>query len=432
MSNSILEAVTDSINDVLKDHYAEKTRIEKSARIPKQRSIRHYECSLKDAVFEVIKSAASKASSGFTLPFSVRQLYYQVRPLIQQYTNKELAYVYFTPPLVTEYEDQNGPLKGLIYEARGHLIEPHNETEVPLGTLEVARYEVPDWEYDKILYIEKEGFRQIFDAVKLGQRYDMAFMTAKGFATRAAKELLSRASNKEITILVAHDADLSGYEIARTLEAETRTCPDINIEVIDIGLTVGEALKMGLESEGVLVQKRPSWELMDKLTPEENHFLLGESSYSYGNSRAYQGKRIELNAMTTDQLVSWLEGKLKEFGLQTKVMPPEDVITEELEDAMELELDEDVEQMVSDSIKRLIGSTIADIENEVKDEIGTPDGNGHYEDLKQFLQNCPPEYWRDWITKKANELKEKHIEDKKNIVDDIVAKYFKPDGMNGN
>lgn len=419
MSNSILDAVSESISDVLKEQYAEKKRAERENRPVQPPRVRSYEWSVKDAVFKVIKEAAEKASANFTLPFSVRQLYYQVRPLIQQYTNKELNYAYFTPPLVTEYEDDYGKLPGLIYEARGHLVEPHNDVEVPLGTLEVGGYTIPDYEYDKILYIEKEGFRQIFDAVKLGQRYDMAYMTAKGFATRAAKELLDRACSKDITILVAHDADISGYEIARTLESETRTTPDIDIETIDLGLTVKEALNMGLQSEDVIIQKRPSYELLDRLSAEEKAFLLGgERSYYH---RGWEGKRVELNAMATDQLISWLEGRLKELGLQTKVLPPEDVVKNELKVTIDSKLDDDVKQMVKEAIEELLGSTIDDIEGEVREEIGAPEGSGYYEELKQFLAGYPPEYWRDWISKKATQLEGAHIKDNKALVSDFLS-----------
>ena len=66
---------------------------------------------------------------------------------------------------------------------------------------------IPDYQYDKILYIEKEGFKPILDTVHLGQRYDMAIMTSKGYAVRAAKDILARATVKEITILCAHDCD---------------------------------------------------------------------------------------------------------------------------------------------------------------------------------------------------------------------------------
>jgi len=40
--------------------------------------------------------------------------------------------------------------------------------------------------------------------------------------------------------------------------------------------------------------------------------------------RGYSGKRVELNAMTADQFVAWLERKLTEHGV-TKVVPAEDV-----------------------------------------------------------------------------------------------------------
>ena len=418
MSSSILDAVSESISDVLKEQYVEKKRAERERTVRVHPTPVHtYEWSVKRAVFKVMKQAAGKASASFTLPYTVRQLYYQVRPLIQEYTNKELNYAYFTPPLVTDYEEIYGPLQGLIYEPRGHLVEPHRDIEVPLGTVDVAGYGIPDWEYNKILYIEKEGFRQIFDAVKLGQRYDMALMTAKGFATRAAKQLLDRATTKDITVLAAHDADISGYEIARTLETETRTTRGMYIDVIDLGLTVKEALAMGLEAESVVIQKEPSYELLRRLTSEEKEFLLGTRGYY----KARQGKRVELNAMATDQLISWLEGRLKELGLQTKVLPPDEVVEKELDNTIDSKLKDDIQQMVKKAIEELLGATIADIEEEVRGEIGVPEGSGYYDELTQFLDGCPPEYWRDWISDKATELEKGHIKDSKSLVSELLS-----------
>ena len=50
-----------------------------------------------------------------------------------------------------------------------------------------------------------------------------------------------------------------------------------------------------------------------------------------------------------------------------------------------------------------------------------PEGNGYYEELKQFLDGCPPEYWRDWISDKATELEEAHIEDKKSMFSEFLS-----------
>ena len=77
--SDILDAVSDCIGNVLKEHYTEKKRAERGSRsYSRKEYIRQYTYSLKDAVFKVMKEAASKASANFTLPFSVRQLYYQV------------------------------------------------------------------------------------------------------------------------------------------------------------------------------------------------------------------------------------------------------------------------------------------------------------------------------------------------------------------
>jgi DNA topoisomerase VI subunit B len=63
--------------------------------------------SLRDAVFEVLPEAVEIVSSGGKYPFSARNLYYQVRPLLQQLDGEidELKYEYFTPPLLTEYQE---------------------------------------------------------------------------------------------------------------------------------------------------------------------------------------------------------------------------------------------------------------------------------------------------------------------------------------
>ena len=67
----------------------------------------------------------------------------------------------------------------------------------------------------------------------------------------------TRPQQEDIPILVAHDADIAGYEIARTLAEETRTFSR-RIKVLDLGLKVAEALGMGLQTEEVVVKHRPS------------------------------------------------------------------------------------------------------------------------------------------------------------------------------
>ena len=282
-SDDLKDAVGLAVADVLKEHYALRKKADKQAAAEERyerevkEAARPKQMSVKDAVFLVMPAAAAKAAGSENLPYSVRQLYYAVRPLIQEYTDKPLEYSYFTPPLVTEYEDTHGMLAGLVYDARGHLYEPHNGVEIALGTEDVENYEIPEWTYDKILYIEKEGFKPILDSVQLGQRYDMAIMTSKGYAVRAAKQLLARATTKEITILCAHDCDINGFEIARTLAQETRTSKGLKVKVLDLGLQVADALNMGLEPEKLPEAKKLPEALAARLTEIEARFLTTES-----------------------------------------------------------------------------------------------------------------------------------------------------------
>ncbi len=125
MSNSILEALTKGLWETHKGFYRWKKAQERSSSRPSYQPFRIRQVTLSEVVLGVLPEAIKRASGNGALPFSVRQLYYQVRPLIQDHTDKELDYGYFTPPLVTEYQLRHGAIPGLVYDPRGHLIEPH-------------------------------------------------------------------------------------------------------------------------------------------------------------------------------------------------------------------------------------------------------------------------------------------------------------------
>ena len=151
-----------------------------------------------------------KASAGGTLPAPARMIFYAARPLIQDITGEPLTgSKYFTQKLLTEYMEENPETAAwrVVWDARGHLVEPHTNVSLPLGTLEVATYlrdaGDPQWDdpkadmpkintygpsgcYSAILFIEKEGFNEIFEAVQLAERYDIAIMSTKGTSVTAA------------------------------------------------------------------------------------------------------------------------------------------------------------------------------------------------------------------------------------------------------
>ena len=79
-------------------------RAEQRARDEAARRQRQNEWTLKEAVFEVMPEA--KEAAGHIV--AARTLYYKVRPLVQEYTDKELDYHYFSQTLLPDYERESG------------------------------------------------------------------------------------------------------------------------------------------------------------------------------------------------------------------------------------------------------------------------------------------------------------------------------------
>ena len=411
-NEELRKAVGLTVAAVLKEHYTLRKKANKQSAAQErheQEAARPKQMSLKEAVFTILPEAIAKASEG-NFEFQDRQLYYQVRPLIAQYTNKELTFSYFSPPLLTEYEEKHGEIAGLLFDGRGHFQEPHEAIEFELGTKEVNNYEIPEWEYDKILFIEKEGFKPILDAARLGQKYDLAIMTDKGFIVRAAKKLLARATAKQITILAVHDADISGYDIARTLVEETRTSKGLVVRVIDIGLKVADALAMGLPPEPVNVKHEISSKLKPRLTPQELEF--------------FKKYRIELNAMTSGQLIDFIENNLVNLGLAKKVIPPSEILSNDIF----LKLESGLKERADAIIKETLGKALGDLDQLAVDllkQVKKPNTEGHIDELRDDMAGLPTQHWRSWAINKAEDLVDEVDEELRTAAETKIKELLK-------
>ena len=82
---------------------------------------------VKEIAWEVMETAYMKASSGGTLPAYVRQIMYAARPLILEQCDKSgFTSAYFTQTLLPAYIEEHGCDDwNVVYDARGHLYEPH-------------------------------------------------------------------------------------------------------------------------------------------------------------------------------------------------------------------------------------------------------------------------------------------------------------------
>ena len=336
---------------------------------------------------EVMRECYMKASDNNQLPATARQIYYIARPLIEQRTDKPLSYGYFSQTLLPNFVNEHGAHWDVVYDDRGHFEEPHTKRVVGLGSLAVREYLKrvgklkleaaefdpaaittcgPDGSFSAVLYVEKEGFMPLFKRVRLAKRYDIAIMSAKGMSNTASRTLIDAICRRDVSLLVLHDFDSAGIIIKDTLENDTRRYSYRNApHVIDLGLQY-------LDIDGLLSEPN-DFRISDERLKQAG---LGEEAIAF-----LRTERVELNAMTSRQLINFVEAKLQQHGIQ-KVIPNQRTLTDtyrefaasdRLSEAFD-ELKEKLEQETENPIE-----VPADLEAKVKKLIAeNPDITWHH------------------------------------------------------
>ena len=99
--------------------------------------------SQKEVAYAYMPTAYLKASAQGTLPAHARQIMYAARGYIQSKTGETLSDEYFTqnllPSYLIDYPEKTRDWD-VVFDARGHLVEPHTGHSLPLGTLQVRQY----------------------------------------------------------------------------------------------------------------------------------------------------------------------------------------------------------------------------------------------------------------------------------------------------
>jgi hypothetical protein len=226
---------------------------------------------IKDAAYEVMEQAYMQASGNDEYPANVRQIMYVARPLVQVLTGQLLGDKYFSQTLWPRFEKEHPELTAewwVVYDARGHFVEPHTGHEIGLGTLEVEEYLGSEAEkgpavnlegskmyptrgplnrYRAVLFIEKEGFMALLESAQIAERYDIAIMSTKGMSVVASRRLLDELSaNMDLEkVFVLHDFDAYGFSIFGTLGSDTRRYKFRNeVRIIDLGFRVSPLLRV--------------------------------------------------------------------------------------------------------------------------------------------------------------------------------------------
>jgi hypothetical protein len=401
--------IGDAMFSVIKPIYKEGEKAKRNARRAARRAY-YYEpeptWSQKEIVFDILEQAMANAG----LSFSARDLYYATRPLcyadLRWPEGKDLKYGYFSQTLLTEYQERHGSIPGLWRDPRGNLHEPHTGKTVPLGTREVASYRFPEFVFDKILYVEKEGEMPKLEAAKLAERYDMAIVTGKGYPAEAVRTLFEAAEGGDYQLFVFHDADIDGYNIARVMREETRRMPDYNVDVVDIGLTVKDAVEMDLASEPYCRTGGVPATLGWRLTSLEREYFSGR-----------RGERFELNAILPDtRRIEYIEGKLKENGVRGKVIPPQDKLEELAENTYRTKHAEWIDELLEK----------AGIKEKVADKFLE---KFNLEDTRKYIEDGFKEddalSWRTALENRLAALQEEHQDALRDAVREAVIEALK-------
>lgn len=356
--------------------------------IPRQPSAVASGTTHKDIILRNLDAAVSKASGEGQYRFNQRQLFYVVRPIVIAATGKEPSWENFCK-IVTDYEAENEDIPGMYRDPRGTLYHPHLREDISLGTLAVEDYRRPAWTFGQILYLEKEGFFEALKAARWPERHDCALVTSKGFTTRAVRDLLDLlgAGEEPIRVFCVHDADAFGTMIFQTMQHETRARGARRVEVINLGLDPWEAIDMGLEPEQV--------EVGDRSKAVADYVQARQDGPRWVNW--LQGRRVELNEMTTPQLIAWLDGKMQAHGVG-KVIPPAAVIADEAEQR----LAEHVEQRITERVLR--EARIDDQVAAALSEIEMPTADALAETVAGWVGSHETEAWSAGVAELTGDL----------------------------
>jgi hypothetical protein len=346
----------------------------------------------KTVVFIHMEAQIKIVSDNRRYRFNWRQVFYRIRPIIKDTLGEDLDWGYFSQTLVTDYEREHGEERMAYRDPRGTFYAPHGGESFPLGTLQVEEFRRPTWQFNKVLYVEKEGFFEALKANGWPERHDCALISSKGQPTRAARDIIDLIgeSDEPVQVFCLHDADAAGTLIFHSLQEETRARPRRNVEIVNLGLDPWEAVELAeagiVEIENVAHDKRQG--VADYVDPKWAQWL--------------QSHRVELNAFTTPEFIAWLNGKMAAFS--GKVVPPAPILVERLDDQVRQRLHESiVERVLSEarvddrvdealaSLSAKLAEVAADLPSQVDDDL-QEDSQRHWADVvDEFAESIAEE-----------------------------------------
>jgi DNA topoisomerase VI subunit B len=369
----------------------------------------------RDAAWDVMKDAYLAASGNGKLPTKPRQIMYRARPRVIELAGKWYkSDQHFTQIVLVNYmaahPDECADWD-IVWDDRGHFVEPHTGRKIGLGTLAVRGYVAdyhtprfmqagfagadiktcgPDGRFGRVLYCEKEGFDPLIAHAQLAEKFDFGFMSCKGQSVTAARKLADETCARYgIPFFILHDLDISGFSMAHNLHNSNRRYQfKTSFPVIDLGLRLADVQRLGLATEIVLFSDKKDLDVTRETlrshgaTPDEIEFLTTcPDAERPAGVTGPCGRRVELNALASDQFVEFIKTKMNEHGVK-KVVPSE----ERLVKAYRMfEREERIRATVEEALA----------EREDEDDAAVPDDLE--ERVNAYLAKNPTEPWEEAV-----------------------------------
>jgi hypothetical protein len=171
------------------------------------------------------------------------------------------------------------------------------------------------------------------------------------------------------------------------------------IQVIDIGMSLSDALDLGLATEDFIRKKALPSGLV--LTDQEREYFEGEVEGFQGNKKLWRCRRVELNALAADpdRFLAYVEEKLAQHGCARKLLPSPKVIRREAKQLLQQYLNQAARAQVSEllNVEALVNDLADSLAGEVSLE-GIPAA------MARWARQLGPEWWRAQVEGQVQEL----------------------------
>lgn len=295
-------------------------------------------------VAERFEEIFRKATSDMKFVATLRTLFYVARELAMKETGEFFKdYNSFTQDFFVSFRKVQSPEmrslleRYIVAEPRGTWINPSIEDPIELGNrfrkvgdkIVEVEYGIELKKANKVIVVEKQGLFRAMVINDFHKRLDAVLVCTQGFIIEKGKIAIQEIAEryKGLPIIVLHDYDVNGILIRETLYKPTKRRDWLalnDVKIIDIGLNwdVVRRFNLHLRAEPVRLKQQD----LGKLEYLYRNKVITKEEYEF-----LKHYRVELNALTQEQLLQWLEEELERMGLG-KYRPTQKEIDEKTEE----------------------------------------------------------------------------------------------------